>query len=357
MNKNINNGMKENESNNVTHVSFKECFPNGWREYFRKEDVILKIIENAGLNHNHDFVKVNSVYLIDDNRIALIILLRRRGTEILDKLIVDVIASYPEFEQIMDVIYNNGNDCDYRMILYDENVKHEDCPYNAVIGSMLISLMDELKNYAISLTVMGIDFNSNEDKTINFQCLDVEAISKDDKKSKLPNRRIFDEAEFWGPYFLPAHRSYGSCDEYDFGMSGYEEDGADHMSSSADWHDDGMSFSYEIGDEDLNWLLTNKEKEMKQLFEGCSIECSIEERRHTVKKDLSLQNIISALPEEKNYSITRRLITIHKPIPFRNFTYSLPKEKEALADEFASYATSILYFEDLLRDRDKVVKE
>lgn len=33
------------------------------------------------------------------------------------------------------------------------------------------------------------------------------------------------------------------------------------------------------------------------------------------------------------------------------------QEKDAFAEEFASYATSILYFEDLLRDRDNVVRD
>lgn len=344
------------ENKNVNHVSFKECFPNGWREYFQKEDVILKIVEAAGLNRDHDFVKVNSKYFIDENRIAIILLLRRKGTEILDKVIIDTISGYPSFEQIMDVFYNIGSDCDYRVVLYDNNAKNDNYDYHPVIGSMLVSLMDELGNYTISLTVMGIDFNLNETNSINFQCLDVESINKDDKKSKLPERRMFEEAEFWGPYFLPAHRSYGSCNEYDFGQCGYVEDGADSMSSNANWDNDGMYVIYEINEEDLAWLLTNKTEEMKHIFEGCSIEYSREDRL-IVKKDISLQDIIRALPEEKNYLIRKRKITICRPIPFRNFIYSLPEEKEALAEKFAAYATSIMYFEDLLRDRDNIISK
>ena len=70
-------------------------------------------------------MQINSRYLIDDNRVAIIALLRRKNTEVLEKLIIDVIAGNSSFEQFFDVVYSIGSDCDYRMIICDWNSKNE----------------------------------------------------------------------------------------------------------------------------------------------------------------------------------------------------------------------------------------
>jgi hypothetical protein len=378
MNEIINNEPKEN----VSHLSFEEYFESDWRKHFQETDAVQSILDASGLSDSLEFVQINSRYLIDDNRVAVIALIKRKNSKLLEKLIIDVIEGDPSFEQLMDVIYNVGADCEYRVVLYDHNVKYKShdvnlkdsdlilkfrCDYyHPVVGSMLTSLMEKLSGHAF-LTVIGIDLEVNESNSVTFQYTNIESISKDlqnidvealtrtdFKYPKFPDRSIFERAEFWGPYFLPAHRHYWSCTEYDFDMSSYEEDCGDNMTSFACWEYDEMYVEYKIAEEDINWLLTNKAEEMKNFFDGWSIEYRMEERRTTVKKDLPLQDIISAVPDENNYSIMGRQITIHRPIPFRNFINSLPDQKHELAEEFAVYATSVLYFSQLLEDREDI---
>lgn len=325
--------MNVNKINNETigavrkrpsHVSFKECFSHGWRLQFRKEGTLLQIIEAAGLAITHEFVQVNSEYLIDENRIAKIILLKRKETEILDKVIVDAICSWPTFGQLMDVLYNVGSDCDYHVVVYDENTKREDLQDDCVVGSMLTSLLDYLSG-TVSLTAMGIDFEVNESTALTFRCLNKESIGKDNNENKLPDRQALEQAEFWTNYFLPAHRAYGmDLHEYCFEMCGYEEDGSDYISSSADWDDDGMSVTYTFNEDDFTWLFRKKVTDMEEIFEDCSISHGTEQNRRTLKHDISVRDIVNVIPdEEKHHGPVSHSVTICRPIPFRNFIYSL----------------------------------
>jgi len=193
MDNNTHGGMEENETTNVTHVSFKECFPNGWKGYFGGKDVISKILEIAGLNRDHEFAWIDSEYYIGNHSVVFIISLRRRGTEIRDKVIVDVFTGDPQLEQIMHVIFNIGHECDYRLVLYDHNFGNENCSSHPIIGNLSTSLINELKGDDIPLTVMGIDLNLNETNSINFQCLDIESINQDDKEPELRKRRFFEK--------------------------------------------------------------------------------------------------------------------------------------------------------------------
>ena len=124
MNNNINSDTKDNGNNSITHLSFGDYFESDWRKHFQEKDTVQSILEAADLSYSHDFVQINSRYLIDNNRVAVITLVRRKNTEVLDKLIIDIIAGDLSFEQFIDVVYNIGSDCDYRMILHDQNSKN-----------------------------------------------------------------------------------------------------------------------------------------------------------------------------------------------------------------------------------------
>lgn len=334
-------GMKK-ENNNKTHISFAECFPNDWREYFGKKEVIMKIIQDAGFEKTHDFVKLITTYLIDGNRLALIVLLRRKGAEILDKLIIDVISGYIEFEQLMDVLYIIGSDADYRIILYDNNA--QDCGRHSITGIMLTSIMKETAG-CVSLTVMGVDLEIGDENVVDFQCVDMQAIIKDED-GKLPGRDSLNKVEFWISYFLPAC-SQDACSNYGSLFSGEDDEIEDRI----DWDEDRMIMTRLISKKDLRWLLTNKLEEMKAFFKGCTIDLEIQAWRRTTdkmhKEHVALCDALDKLDDEK-YELVRGIMTICRPIPFRNFIYSLPSEKESLAEQFASMSS---YLEGLIRDR------
>lgn len=323
----VRNDAANTKVNTNQHLSFKACFPDGWREYFRKEEVLRKVLEAAGLGESHDFVKVNSHYLIDDHRIAIILLMRRKDTEVLDKVIVDVTTSHPRFEQLIDVLYNVGSDCDHHIILYDNNGNCDDLEGPCITRyDRLTSLMDYLDGCAF-VAVMGIDLEKSGSNDVSFQCVDIEMNTNryDGNNKCLPDRRDLEEANFWGPYFIPAHRCYGIAYEYNFGNDGYEEDGCDFISSSASWGDGGMKVTYYFEEDDFKRIITNKISEMEKIFEGCSISHDTEESS----------------------------ITIRRSIPFRNFICSVHRDRENLAEEFAGYATLPLFLGELFAEGEE----
>ena len=327
--------VEEKKNSNKTHISFAEYFHDDWREYFKKEEVVLKIIQAAGLTKTHDFVKVNTTYRVDNNRIALIILLRRKGTEILDKLIVDAVSGYPQFEQIMDVLYVIGSDADYHIILYDKNTRHHT---HSVDGTMLTSLM-ELMIGCVFLTVMGIDLKIGDDNVIDFQCVDGIATMKGDN-GKLPERGYLEKIEFWNSYFIPRRFQHGETDYSSSFPEDWEED-CDWAVSFAGWDTNGMTITYSIDEEILRPLLTDKTEEIKRIFEGCTIE--LEEGTTTVP----LSHVLDAWPDDAKYRLLNGGMTICRPIPFRNFIYSLPEYRESLTEQFYYYAVTISYLEEL----------
>lgn len=350
----VNEAYNETDSTEVKsgnhHVSFKECFSDGWREYFQKEDVLLKIIEAAGLSDTHDLVQVKSRYLIDNHRIAIIILLRRKSSVVLDKLIVDVISTHPRLEQLLDVLYNVGADCDYRIILYDDNGScgDLDSPCISVYGRM-DSLMEYLEGCPF-ISVMGVDLAASE-SNVTINLVNIQSNGDGQNAERLPDKKSLEETHFWEQYLFP-NISGLCCYEYTFHPDHFDDRG-DYISSVAEWTDEGMIVEYDIDKDDLTWLLTEKREEMEDLFKDCSITHSIEIRDLTViNKDIPVSDNIHASDEETKSLSETHTLTVRRGIPFRNFMYSLHSDREELTEEFISHARSLHSLEELLFERD-----
>lgn len=345
------------ESNDKSHVTYEQCYPEGWRKYFLRNTLLLKIIEAAGLAHTHEFVEHNTTYLINHDRIALIVLLRRKDTEILDKLIIDVISGTPKFEQIMDALYVIGADSDFRIILYARNIRGWG-DYHPLIGTRLTSLMNALRG-RVFLTVIGIDLEINDANRSDLQFHHIDKVTKDGKDAILPEREVFERAEFWGPCLSDACAlEYNDldcrCDEYDFNYSLYKKDWG-----CALWNKDEMLVAYDIGPENLIWLLTKEPGVMKNLIKYCSIGW-IEEWKNTkndgaikpvkVIRSEPVSNFLSTFPDDRNCSVTDCQMIVRIPIPFRNFIYSSPTDKVELTKTFEFYASEVLSLKALFPD-------
>lgn len=314
MKNNIDNVTKENE-NNLKHLSFEEYFGSDWRKHFQKKETIQEIMNVAGLSGTHDFVQINSRYLIDDNRVAIIALIKRKNNEVLDKLIIDVTGSSLMFEQFTDIIYNIGSGCDYRLMLYDVNTKN----FSGGItycSHLMSELMDHFDGM-VSMSLLEIDCIEDENNTTNIKFNKFKTITNSDQLTQkdFPDRRIFEEAEFWGPYV-------GSFLGGDFPCTyGFETHG---INSSTYWElglestwtdDDGIVVKIGFSDTDIQSFNQYLEK-YSENFKGCSIEYN----------DVEL--------------------IVRKNIPFRNFTYALPSDKWKMVEEFFGYERAVKYYID-----------
>ena len=319
MKDNIDNVTKENE-NNLKHLCFKEYFESDWRKHFQEKETVQSIMNAAGLSSSHDFVQINSRYLVDDNRVAVIALIKRKKTEVLDKLIIDVIAGNSTFEQFYDVVYNTGSDCDYRLIICDWNSKERPAGLH-----MTDDIMCQLINYFdrhLFLYWISADALRDVDGTMKVIYTVIESVAKLNNFPELPNRRDLEYAEL-SLYTWQASGYFSSQDEICLQFGNYYED--EH--SWAEWGDDSIVTEAYIGQDDYEWLLEN--------------------RAENFKHDGSLYE----------YDAESQTLIITEPVPFQNFRYSLPKTKKDLADNFYHSARIGTWIEELLGEKETEEKE
>jgi len=317
MKNNINNVTKENE-NNLKHLSFEEYFGSDWRKHFQKKETVQQILDSANLSDTYDFVQINSRYFIDDIRVAVIALIKRKNTEVLEKLIIDVIAGQSSFEQFLDVVYGVGSDCDYRVILYDQNSKN----YSEGIymeEPIMRELIERLDGH-LFLCWMNVDATRDEHGIIKINYTSMEQATIHPCSSHIPTRRDFEYAELYR-YTMEVLTSEGYSAETEPFL---RFDGILHdQDADIEWKNDGKVIKIEIDQDDFIYLFTKRHDELP------SDDCSYDKKNN--------------------------LLTITINIPFRNFSNSLPKNKRYMADDYYRNVRIGTWIKDLIAEQDDYV--
>jgi hypothetical protein len=283
--------MNKDNINKLSHLPFEEYFGNDWRKHFQEQETVQSILDAAGLSDSHDFVQVNSRYLINDNRVAVIALVRRKNSKLLEKLIIDVIACNSSFDQFFDVVYNIGSDCDYRMILCDWNSKNEE-PGLRMTDNIMRQLINLFEHH-LFLYWISADAIRDVDGTMKVIYTVIESVAKSHRSSDMPDRRDLEFAELY--CYAMASSMYGQFlqeDAISFN-SRWEEDGAE-----TEWTDEGLITIIEMDQDDYTWLFTMRTANIKD--DDCSYEYDEETGILTITEDLPFQNFINSLPETKS---------------------------------------------------------
>jgi hypothetical protein len=309
---------KESEkkmNNNLKHLSFEEYFRNDWRKHFQEEITVQNILDAAGLSNSHDFVQINSRYLIDDNRIAVIALIKRKNTEVLDKLIIDVIAGNSTFEQVYDVVYNTGSDCDYRVIICDWNSKKK-APGLWMTDDIMCQLINRFDHH-LFLYWISADAIRDVDGTMKVIYTVIESVAKSNNFPEMPDRRDLEYAEL-SLYTWQASGYFSSHDKICLIFHNYYED----ENSWAEWTDEAIVTEVYIDKDDYEWLSDNGTEYLKH--------------------DGSVYK----------YDEENQTLIITEPVPFQNFIYSLPDIKYDLAENFYKSARMGAWLDDLLGEKE-----
>jgi len=314
MKNNINSDNSGNGNKDLAHLPFEKYFDGDWRKHFQEKDTVQSILDAAGLSGSHDFVQINSRYLIDDNRIAVIALLRRKNTEVLDKIIIDVIAGNSSFEQFYDVVYNTGSDCDYRMIVCDWNSKNE--PSGLRMADNIMCALINLFNHHLFLYWISADSLRDWEGTMKIVYTVIESVAKSDHSSDMPARRDLEYAEL-RCYTSQASGYFSSQDECYLLFNSYYEDEA----AGTEWTDKGIITEVDMGQDDYTWLFAKRTENIKH--DDCSYE----------------------------YDKEKEILTITQDLPFQNFKNSLPEEKSGLADDYYHRARIGSWIDELLGEK------
>ena len=310
MNETTNNEPKE--KNNLKHLCFEEYFERDWDKHFQKQETVQNIFEATGLSDTHEFVQINSRYVIDDNRAGVIALIKRKNSKLLEKLIIDVIADNSSFDQVIDVVYSIGSDCDYRMILCDWNSKKRTRGLR-MTDNIMTRLVEYLNGHLFLYWISAAALR-DVDGTMKIIYTVIESATKDHSSSGIPDRRNIEYAELFC-YAMASSIYYDFLHEDPINFDSYwEVDDAE-----TEWTDEGLITKIDIHQDDYEWLFTMRRENI--INDDCSYEYN-------------------------------GILTITEDIPFQNFKNSLPEAKDDLANNYYCRSRTASRIDELLMEKE-----
>ena len=315
-----------------------------FKDMLSDKQELNKIFNHIGQDQ-YEIGEILSTYEKDDNRQGAIIMVQDNKIDELQKIIIDAIYGEPNSTQVKDVTYDQGAECDKRIILYTlENpgytkneYRHE---HEMAEGFVKI-------NNDCGCDTFVVEVSLDSDKTYKYNI----EMFPDGKKwtsfKKLPAKLEFEKAVF--------KVFYNQTDWYE----GYEH--VEHMEDIAGWFDGtywcldihGIEYIYpvwteegmfaqavSISDEGKTKLKSIKENNLKNL------EKMFVNREITFEKGLA-------------ENITMSIKLWDKPFSF--FTKASPEDKEKTAEFLRKFDHQISEYWDhrhyLKGPENKVVKE
>ena len=254
---------KENNFN----VNFKELL-NDKQELTK----ILNPIEQGQLQ----IEEILTSYKKNGNRYGVIFMVKDNKIDNLQKIIIDAIYGEPNSTQVKDITYDQGKDCDKRIILYcsmrfQENKKQE-FEYEQEMTEGFIKVNNDcgVETFIVEVTSfqMANDFVSR-----NFYVTEKPEGKKSKFHKELPTKFEFEYAEFHMYYNYTIDWDYDYVERPDDWFSAtwcIEEKSIEFQYPV--WNEEGLFAKgipwYKKGYENLEWLLDNRLDLIQKFFNG-----------------------------------------------------------------------------------------
>ena len=252
-----------------------------WKEDFYKQESLTRIIDSTDID-DYKFHKIEKSYTVNYDRVGAIVQIKKDGRTL--RAIIDFKRGDPTWNQIVDVTFSLGNDCDYYLFVHGDSLNLPDNESSSDDLEDSQRLLDVLLAYRIDAYLVSAERQSNEQDKIMYEyCCDPgQTYSSETFTDKLPSKRVFDEAEFmifhWGSNSLYTPNTQFKPSEWFVGhggnlrMGGYVIRDLERFSS---WSDRGL-FMNAVPEsneaiESLEWLWENKRKELRNAYKDCKI--------------------------------------------------------------------------------------
>ena len=134
--------------------TLKEYFGNTPIEYFTEKNAIETLMDEIGIS-DQKFTGIETTSRINDDRFYVIFNTVKDGHGNKGRHIIDVIFSEPTWQQMMDVTFGVGAECDSRMIIYDNASQSYDKLSNRETAVKFASINNDcgVVTYIINATV------------------------------------------------------------------------------------------------------------------------------------------------------------------------------------------------------------
>ena len=297
-------------------VSLKECFTNTWKEYFGKEDTIVSLLGDLGIS-DQVFKEIVTRRSIGDNRCVVIASTTKVEDGHLGKVIIDFKLGEPSWQQMMDVTFKIGSDCEKKIVIFSapEDPEYQDYlkPLTAYDNRILVGSFARINNdcgFDTWLLRASISTDSNKVEP-EYDVIEEPGDHRSTRYSKLPSKRDFEKAEFWvvyydsfAGYFAGSGPTAAAKPDCWMGYGSWISGGG--LEFRPTWTDKGLlmhaTAESESGVDTLKWLWENSYDEIREKYKG---EPKLHKKRGSPFKlsvrvsEISFTDVIYSTPQKK----------------------------------------------------------
>ena len=192
-------------------TTLKDFFENQSIEYFVKEDSIKDLMDLIGIGEQK-YAGIESTKIISDQRFSVIFNTKRDDVGNKGRHIIDVILTEPTWQQLMDITFGAGCECDTRIVIYDNATLWNDLVSNSNTAAKFASINNdcELDTYVLGATALECRYK--DELIISYTIEASPNVGWETNYHKLPTKEEFENAEFWlyfdEYFYFPQERIY-----------------------------------------------------------------------------------------------------------------------------------------------------
>lgn len=170
------------EDRSIPDFSMDDELGPDWPEYFTRPGTFQNIIENIGINDfiksksegnpeaTYEFISILSALRMNEVRFSVKVLFRSLKTGTEERWIIDIAKHAPSWEQILDILYGEGQDCVGRVLIFPDNLLSPRSPdaeieYRALFWFIMKVLSNKQHVYVMHL---NSEDDENGEKGIGF---------------------------------------------------------------------------------------------------------------------------------------------------------------------------------------------
>ena len=224
-----------------TIETLKSFLGDNWREHFTQKSTIENLMDQIGISEQK-YTGIETTSRINDDRFYVIFNTVKDGHGNKGRHIIDVILEEPTWQQMMDVTFGAGCECDTRIVIYDNASQSYDKVSNRKTAVKFASINNDcgVDTYILNTTVAKR--TENDGISLLYEIESSPEYVYETTYHKLPKREEFEQAEFWlyfdETYDYTQERLYNP-DWWIGGPTTYFVEGVIGLTPS--WSNDGFS--------------------------------------------------------------------------------------------------------------------
>lgn len=190
--------------------NFQEFLTMGWERVLSSEADIIELFKMLNIKYLNNVQIISRTPLHDDRLTMLIGASDTNGKPF--RIIIDATSGVPTWSQFINVTYDQGNDTDVKIILFDNGYEYDDIDADTASLTEISNLVRRNNKCGVSTYLSGaITFDPDGQKILGARSVKEYPVKVViDGPLPLPSKRQVQEAEFWVDYYYPHWKRQGA---------------------------------------------------------------------------------------------------------------------------------------------------